>query len=891
MANFGQLLLTNKGIQEQYKAQAGGQLKFKRIAMGSGKYSGNIMALTKLVTENVSVDISKGYTQNNAYIVEGFFSNESLKTGFAWREIGLFVEDENGNEILYCYANAGDTYDYIPATTDERYSKYIRVATAIGNATDVSIIESENFIGVDVLTFNTTVEELQTDINQLWPSKEVSGDAIAINDSANQPFVGMNIYGKSEQVKTTGKNLFKITSESQTVNGVTLTINSDGSVTANGTATANIFFNLGVYSLEEGNYILSGCNNGSKSTYIIYTQKEDSSGYVDLTDGEKVFTISDTDQRKLLIAIYNGATVTNLQFYPMISIEGGEYEPYTGGVPSPSPDYSQEIDSIGDGGSVTVDVYGGNLFDGVLEQGTINNTTGQNNGSTSDIRTKNYIRVYPNRLLYIKRTICTSYVRARFYDKDFNYIGSGSNGIYELIKGSGENPMHKDVSECVFKITHNDVAYMRLSDNSNDLSTKYFVGLYDGTTEDEYKEPQTISTALPNGLPGIPVSSGGNYTDSNGQQWICDVIDCGKGVYIHRTNVIAFSELEWNYDDAYEVFLAYMDDIAPSTLNLLCTHYITSNIIGASSPDMTIYGRQVGSRGGIGVKNSNYTDAAKFKTAMSDAMLLYELAEPIETALTDEQIAAYKALHTNNPNTTILNDAGADMNVEYVTKAFEGIMNLAAKPQEISASDIKSGIIPIEFGGTGADNAPDALKNLGFEVTTEQVNEVVEASQWETLGAISSGELNFSGNANGSLGDAKGFAIPVDFSCLPYYTDFRYVIKAGSTFYGYEKSTASFGMQTRLEFRFHNADTFYVQFTTQTAEAKDAIKESNITLEEDIIVRTDFSNNIRYTIYESTDNIGGAITNISSITIWYYGQSVNAKANCSFTIELQGKRG
>lgn len=35
---------------------------------------------------------------------------------------------------------------------------------------------------------------------------------------------------------------------------------------------------------------------------------------------------------------------------------------------------------------------------------------------------------------------------------------------------------------------------------------------------------QTLILSTPNGLPGIPVTSGGNYTDQNGQQWICDEI-------------------------------------------------------------------------------------------------------------------------------------------------------------------------------------------------------------------------------------------------------------------------------------------------------------------------------------------------------------------------------
>lgn len=163
MANFGLLTLTDAGLSVQYKAQDGSPLKFKRIAMGSGNYTGSISSLTKLVTENVSVAITNGYTQNGAYTVEGFFSNDSLQTGFAWREIGLYVEDENGNEVLYCYANAGETYDFIPATADERYTKYIRIATVIGNASNISIVETESLVYVDTQTFAKYKAQIEAD--------------------------------------------------------------------------------------------------------------------------------------------------------------------------------------------------------------------------------------------------------------------------------------------------------------------------------------------------------------------------------------------------------------------------------------------------------------------------------------------------------------------------------------------------------------------------------------------------------------------------------------------------------------------------------------------------------------------------------------------------------
>jgi hypothetical protein len=47
--------------------------------------------------------------------------------------------------------------------------------------------------------------------------------------------------------------------------------------------------------------------------------------------------------------------------------------------------------------------------------------------------------------------------------------------------------------------------------------------------------------------------------------------------------------------------------------------------------------------------------------------VIYELATPIETPLSSTELATYAQLVTNNPSTTVLNDSGADMSVEYYT--------------------------------------------------------------------------------------------------------------------------------------------------------------------------------------------------------------------------------
>lgn len=153
--------------------------------------------------------------------------------------------------------------------------------------------------------------------------------------------------GHAEQVQTTGKNLLRNTATSKTVNGVTFTVNADGSVTCNGTASANAYLSVtGAFTLQAGNYVLSGCpSGGSTSTYGLYTQ-----GVVGVhfdTGSGYSFTHDGSGNIEIVIVAYSGTTCNNLTFYPQL--EAGstatDYEPYTNG-PSPSPDWPQEIQVV-----------------------------------------------------------------------------------------------------------------------------------------------------------------------------------------------------------------------------------------------------------------------------------------------------------------------------------------------------------------------------------------------------------------------------------------------------------------------------------------------------------------------------------------------------------------
>jgi len=85
MANFGKLSLTSAGVNTLVKAQAGSEIAFTKIKMGSGMASGDISNLTDLIEPQLTAEIVTGTLQENSYTVEAPFTNEGLTTGFYWR--------------------------------------------------------------------------------------------------------------------------------------------------------------------------------------------------------------------------------------------------------------------------------------------------------------------------------------------------------------------------------------------------------------------------------------------------------------------------------------------------------------------------------------------------------------------------------------------------------------------------------------------------------------------------------------------------------------------------------------------------------------------------------------------------------------------------------------
>ena len=144
MSYFEGLKLTKKG--EQLQAKINGNLSetltFTKAKLGSGSITSNdeIRFLTDVKevwgTANVTSCKIQG-DEKNIVAIELQFSNAELREDKIFREIGLYAQGNEGEEILYAYANAGDKYDYIPLMKDSPHSFVIVIYFNITSGTKV----------------------------------------------------------------------------------------------------------------------------------------------------------------------------------------------------------------------------------------------------------------------------------------------------------------------------------------------------------------------------------------------------------------------------------------------------------------------------------------------------------------------------------------------------------------------------------------------------------------------------------------------------------------------------------------------------------------------------------------------------------------------------------
>ena len=179
------------------------------------------------------------------------------------------------------------------------------------------------------------------------------------------------------------------------------------------------------------------------------------------------------------------------------------------------------------------------------------------------------------------------------------------------------------------------------------------------TLSDGNGKTQTLTLPTPNGLPGIPVTSGGNYTDSGGQRWVCDEVDLERGVRVQRVYKGRVNTSDGSVNEQYRLALDLpgnegKEGSSQCFISITLFTSWTSCVAGSK-----LYLKNIAKSEG-----SFYT-AEELKALAIDVDFVYQLATPIETPLTPDEIAAYKALTAYGPDTVVQAGDGAGIKLGY----------------------------------------------------------------------------------------------------------------------------------------------------------------------------------------------------------------------------------
>lgn len=513
-----------------------------------------------------------------------------------------------------------------------------------------------------------------------------SGTEINLTDSSDMNIQELHFFGKSEQKTTKGIQLLDLSSmKSGTGDGLTYTNRGDGSVQVSGTATSqtgNIWFR-GRYdtnseklptllTLEAGKkYYIKDCilfevaTNINTQTEVIEVSAEE------YPEGRRITGIR--NPRQVVGKTYNEV------IYPLIaeSSTAVDWEEYTGGQPSPSPDYPQEIVSVE---NPKLNISGKNI----LKQSVPTVSFDKNTKVTKLEESENKIKIKINEVVeYIYISIpLKNIIKEIKANKAYTIVFNNATQISNCFFGSG-NATIKLTNYAYCK--ENKVVLKTLSELPNNPKQYYiYIGIYNkkgniaGFDDIAVFEGDYSNVNINSIEPYKPLQTATLNYELNGIDDVRDeliVRTDGTGQLIQRISeekfkFKGFSEsadcpgryvkincLKNNYKKSVKGFCniaSYSDWGIPKD---------NSWIFGITQRNMYLAPPQ----------NENYTlNELNEYLADIEIAIIAQLEEPIVTDLTVEEVQKLLALHTNKPNTTIWNDQNADMQITYIadTKSY-----------------------------------------------------------------------------------------------------------------------------------------------------------------------------------------------------------------------------
>ena len=499
------------------------------------------------------------------------------------------------------------------------------------------------------------IPELEDDLNDLAPAivPTKSGNVVAFSDGADdmpikslavnfEPVQDLNGYDRP-WAGGGGKNLLPpLTSE--TKNGVTIAVADDGTVTVNGTATADTYFDVNFsanVSAGTAYYICMFNPVTSTSRLTIFIIGSAGNGQVNANYANSVFATTaaaDNSFTRWRLRIPNGESYMNFVLRPMFQI-GGEtptaYEPY------------ENICPISGWTEANVTRAGRNLYAptgetnssyGVRWVSNLNGTITANGTATNTSFCKGVVLDLPAGTY----TVC-----------DFANNADGAINVQDatnwavLATTSSENPKVFTLAERTSVVVRCRVPSGKTVTNSVFMPMLMVGEVTSIPSEFEEYKGETFNVTF-------PTAAGTVYGG---------VVDPIKGKLIVDRAIVDLGTLDWVYATTNIVMYTKSLNAQNAVAEMLCTAYPYAGISDSNGQardkgnmTLSVYS---GADRRIYIRDDRYTDAAIFKTAMSGIMLVYKLATPVEYTLSAQEITTLLGYNT------IYADCGSIANVEY----------------------------------------------------------------------------------------------------------------------------------------------------------------------------------------------------------------------------------
>lgn len=535
----------------------------------------------------------------------------------------------------------------------------------------------------DIASLKTETASLKEDIsNKITKFYASSQGETHLADSDNGKIMDMMVYGKSEQKQYSGKNLLNAAFKTDTYSGVTLTNNGDGTYTIEGTnnSSGELIFSLvrtvdeqkALYNSLIGKNVKFIVESGStisgsvgRICFVFYNKTENRFSN-ETYNGGNVTVPTGYDLSVIDIHINVGQTVPKTILKPMI-VDASLYpdatydtfEPYTGGIPSPSPDYPQEIKSVV---NPTVKVCGKNLL---------------NYDAWSQIDCANGKAVYEN-----NRVTITALRNDAFTNYDMSEFPTTARipvNVGETITISWDEPLNKEGRVYVFgNASTSNMTYVNNSSskqlkytipsgvtfitfrfgvgNAGDTISYRNIQIELGSTPTAYEPYHEQTVALPYTLNAIPVSSGGNVT-IDGQQYIADYVDVERGKLVRMVDDVEAKNYIWDlYPDGNNMPRRFgMNDTIrfnmPADIRIMSSHF--KQIAANTRTDLSVWFQTYYIA--ITDMNEKWKNSEALIQWFSENKVHFylPLKTPTEIDLTSEEVQALKALTAYYPTTNI----------------------------------------------------------------------------------------------------------------------------------------------------------------------------------------------------------------------------------------------